>query len=79
MFDKQVYISRRKRLLEQVKSGVILLMGNSEASCNYPDNQYQSGSTSPTWPRSSTQKAAKNGSSAMTSISTSSSGWGRSR
>mgnify|MGYP002854158141 CR=1 FL=1 len=41
MFDKQVYISRRKRLLEQVRSGVILLLGNSEASCNYPDNQYQ--------------------------------------
>ena len=40
MFDKQVYISRRKRLLEQVRSGVILLLGNSEASCNYPDNQY---------------------------------------
>ncbi|MBR5018123.1 MAG: aminopeptidase P family protein [Bacteroidales bacterium] len=41
MFDKQVYISRRKRLLEQVKDGVILLLGNSEASCNYLDNQYQ--------------------------------------
>ena len=41
MFDKQVYVSRRKRLLEQVKEGVILLLGNSEASCNYPDNQYQ--------------------------------------
>ncbi|MGX8707825.1 MAG: aminopeptidase P N-terminal domain-containing protein, partial [Bacteroidales bacterium] len=41
MFDKQVYISRRKRLLEQVREGVILLLGNSEASCNYPDNQYQ--------------------------------------
>jgi len=41
MFDKQVYISRRKRLLEQVKDGLILLLGNSEASCNYLDNQYQ--------------------------------------
>ena len=41
MFDKQVYISRRKRLLEQVNDGVILLLGNTEASCNYPDNQYQ--------------------------------------
>ena len=41
MFEKQVYVSRRKRLLEQVKEGVILLLGNSEASCNYPDNQYQ--------------------------------------
>ena len=41
MFEKQVYISRRKRLLEQVREGVILLLGNSEASCNYLDNQYQ--------------------------------------
>ena len=41
MFDKAIYISRRKRLLEQVKDGVILLLGNSEASCNYADNQYQ--------------------------------------
>ena len=41
MFDKQVYISRRRRLLEQVHEGIILLPGNSEASCNYPDNQYQ--------------------------------------
>ena len=41
MFEKEIYISRRKRLLESVKEGVILLLGNSEASCNYPDNQYQ--------------------------------------
>ena len=41
MFDKSIYISRRKRLLESVKDGLILLLGNSEASCNYPDNQYQ--------------------------------------
>jgi len=41
MFDKQVYISRRERLLEQMKDGVVLLLGNSEASCNYTDNQYQ--------------------------------------
>ena len=41
MFAKEIYISRRKRLLASVKEGVILLLGNSEASCNYPDNQYQ--------------------------------------
>ena len=41
MFDKSVYISRRKRLLAQMKDGIVLLLGNSEASCNYPDNQYQ--------------------------------------
>ena len=41
MFEKQVYISRRQRLLEKVGDGIILLLGNSEASCNYLDNQYQ--------------------------------------
>ena len=40
MFEKQVYISRRKRLAEKVGEGLILLLGNSEASCNYTDNQY---------------------------------------
>lgn len=40
MFSKEIYISRRQKLLEDIKSGVILLLGNSEASCNYPDNQY---------------------------------------
>ncbi len=41
MFEKQVYISRRRKLMEKVGDGLILLLGNSEASCNYPDNQYQ--------------------------------------
>jgi Xaa-Pro aminopeptidase len=41
MFNKSVYISRRKRLMAQMKDGIVLLLGNSEASCNYPDNQYQ--------------------------------------
>ena len=41
MFEKEVYISRRRRLVEKVSDGIILLLGNSEASCNYLDNQYQ--------------------------------------
>lgn len=40
MFEKKVYISRRGRLIPKVKSGLLLFMGNSEASCNYNDNQY---------------------------------------
>ena len=40
MFDKQTYISRRKKLAEKVGEGLILLLGNSEASCNYIDNTY---------------------------------------
>ena len=40
MFNKEVYVSRRRRLLEKITDGVILFLGNNEAPCNYPDNQY---------------------------------------
>ena len=40
MFAEKVYIKRRKRLREQVGSGIILLLGNEESPMNYPDNQY---------------------------------------
>ncbi len=43
MFDKEVYISRRKALLEQMRSekGVILFLGNVEAPAQYRDNCYK--------------------------------------
>jgi len=41
MFDKSVYIARRKRLVEQVGSGLILLLGNEESPSNYPNNTYK--------------------------------------
>jgi len=40
MFDKEIYVSRRKTLKESVKQGVILFFGNDEAPMNYPDNPY---------------------------------------
>ena len=40
MFEKDVYIKRRKRLKEQLGSGLILLLGNEESSMNYTDNCY---------------------------------------
>jgi Xaa-Pro aminopeptidase len=40
MFAEKGYIERRKRLREQIGSGIILLMGNEESPMNYPDNQY---------------------------------------
>jgi len=40
MFNKDVYVARRARLKELVKSGIILLMGNNESPCNYPANGY---------------------------------------
>jgi len=40
MFSKETYISRRKRLAENMQKGLILIMGNNEAPCNYTDNTY---------------------------------------
>lgn len=40
MFDKSVYVERRKLLKQQVKSGVILMLGNVESPMNYPANTY---------------------------------------
>ncbi len=41
MFAKDIYVGRRARLIEKIGNGVILLLGNSEASCNYPSNTYK--------------------------------------
>lgn len=38
MFKKDVYISRRKRLRNQLKDGLVLFLGNEESSMNFPDN-----------------------------------------
>lgn len=40
MFDRSVYIERRKKLKKAVGSGLILLLGNTESSMNYRDNLY---------------------------------------
>jgi len=40
MFKTQTYIDRRNRLKQNVKSGVILFLGNEESPMNYPDNHY---------------------------------------
>ena len=40
MFATDVYIERRRRLKEQIQSGLILFLGNEESPMNYPDNQY---------------------------------------
>ncbi len=41
MFNKEVYVNRRKALLKSVKSGIILFLGNSEVGFNYPSNTYR--------------------------------------
>ena len=40
MFDTKVYIQRREYLKTQIKSGIILFLGNEESSMNYPANTY---------------------------------------
>jgi Xaa-Pro aminopeptidase len=40
MFDAKIYVQRRKRLKKQVKSGVILFLGNEESPMNYLSNPY---------------------------------------
>ena len=40
MFNRETYISRRAKLKELVKSGVVLFFGNNESPMNYPNNTY---------------------------------------
>ena len=40
MFAKETYINRRKQLMKDVKSGVILILGNGDSPFNYPANTY---------------------------------------
>jgi len=40
MFDSKIYIQKRKRLQEQIKTGLILFVGNEESPMNYPSNTY---------------------------------------
>ncbi len=41
MFDREVYVNRRKELLKKIESGVILIMGNGEVGMNYIANNYR--------------------------------------
>ena len=40
MFTPQTYLDRRMRLQAQLKSGLLLFLGNEESSMNYRDNTY---------------------------------------
>ena len=40
MFSAQTYSDRRNQLINQVDSGIILLLGNEESGMNYADNTY---------------------------------------
>lgn len=41
MFNKEIYVSRRKNLKKNFKSGILLFLGNDEAGMNYADNPYR--------------------------------------
>jgi len=40
MFSESTYIARRRRLKEDLKSGIILFLGNAGSPINYADNEY---------------------------------------
>jgi len=40
MFDKEIYIERRKTLKSKIDSGIILFLGNEDSPMNYADNTY---------------------------------------
>ena len=40
MFESNVYIQRRKKLLNSIDNGVILLAGNVDLPMNYPANTF---------------------------------------
>ena len=40
MFSKETYINRRNKLKSDVKSGILLFLGNDESGMNYADNTY---------------------------------------
>lgn len=40
MFDQQTFIRRRAELKSLIKEGIIILFGNNESPCNFPNNGY---------------------------------------
>ncbi|MEA3504655.1 MAG: aminopeptidase P N-terminal domain-containing protein, partial [Bacteroidota bacterium] len=40
MFQKNVYLERRKKLKENLKTGLVFIIGNEESPMNYEDNTY---------------------------------------
>ena len=40
LFNSSTYINRRSQLANQVKTGIIILLGNNESPMNYEDNTY---------------------------------------
>ncbi len=41
MFEKQVYVERRLKLRKKIKSGLVLILGNTESPMNYRSNTYR--------------------------------------
>jgi len=41
MFDKEIYIDRRRQLRTHIKGGIVVFLSNNEASMNYKSNTYR--------------------------------------
>ncbi len=39
-FSKETYVERRRKLRENISDGIVLLFGNQNVGCNYPNNAY---------------------------------------
>ncbi len=49
MFEKSIYINRRKALKNKINSGIGLFLGNNESPMNYTDNTYRFRQDSTFW------------------------------
>ncbi|MFW5773822.1 MAG: aminopeptidase P N-terminal domain-containing protein, partial [Tangfeifania sp.] len=41
MFEKNIYVNRRKKLKDKIESGLGLFLGNDESPMNYAGNTYK--------------------------------------
>jgi len=41
MFNKEIYIDRRKQLRSHIKEGIVVFLSNNESPMNYPSNTYR--------------------------------------
>ncbi len=40
MFEKNIYIQRRERLISKISSGIVIILGNNDVGMNYAHNPY---------------------------------------
>ena len=51
MFDKEIYVERRRMLKQRLGSGVLLFLGNDEVGCGFIKNKQKKPPSEPTKPK----------------------------